>query len=381
MHPVVSTFVTIVLLVSAAATPAGAADTVYFAIGEHHELKSEILGRHITLLVREPEQNNVELPAPVLYVVGSDWRGRFAHMVSTVELLEASAHIPKMLVVGVDLPDGNGVLIPGRDQGDAAGAEEWLQLLTDELFPYVEEKWSAAPYRVVYGASNSGLFVLWALFDRSDAINAVVASSPMIGWSPEVFNEKFEAWIAADSPGERGLAMVWSDDDFSRVTDYAPAFAERLGRDGRDWLRWSADEVSALGHVPPGDLALGLRQVFSDWAVPSEIRNVNEVVSHFERLESRFGFPVPVPAGPLADLGFQAWSDERFTDAREAFTSVSTYAPNDPLGPAGLALVAHSEGRIEEARTLALKATEMDPESDIAKRVLRRVTAAPVTEE
>jgi len=381
MQPVVSAFVTIVLLVSAAATPAGAADTVYFAIGERHELTSEILGRQITMLVREPEQNNAELPAPVLYVVGSDWRGRFAHMVSTVELLESADHIPKMLVVGVDLPDGNGVLIPGRGQSDDAGTDEWLQVLTDELFPYVDETWNAAPYRVVYGASNSGLFVLWALFDQSDAINAVVASSPMIGWCPELFNEKFEAWIKADAPGERGLALVWSDDDFSRVTEYVPAFAERLGRDGPDWLRWSADEVSALGHVPPGDLALGLRQVFLDWAVPREIQSVNEVVSHFERLESRFGFSVPVPAGPLVDLGFQAWRDERFTDAREAFSAVSTHVPKDPLGPAGLALVAQSEGRIEEARILALKATEMDPESDVAQRVLRRVNAAPVTEE
>jgi hypothetical protein len=381
MQPVVSAVVTIVMLVSVTAAPAGAADTVYFAIGERHELSSAVLGRQITLLVREPEQSNAELPAPVLYVVGSDWRGRFAHMVSTVELLESADHIPPMLVVGVDLPDGNGVLIPGRDQGDEPGTSEWLQLLTDELFPYVDETWNAAPYRVVYGASNSGLFVLWSMFDRSDAINAVVASSPMIGWCPGLFNEKFEEWTKADSPGERNVALVWSDDDFNRVTEYVPAFAERLERDVPDWLRWSADKVSALGHVPPGDLALGLRRVFSDWAVPSEIRSVNEVVSHFERLERRFGFSVPVPAGPLADLGFKAWRDERFTDAREAFTAISTHVPNDPLGPAGLALVAHSEGRIEEARALALKATDMDPESDLAQRVLRRVNAAPVTEE
>ncbi len=381
MQPVVSALVTIVLLVSAAAAPASASDTVYYAMGERHELTSEILGRQITLLVREPELDSAERPAPVLYVVGSDWRGRFAHLVSTVELLESADHIPQMLVVGVDLPEGNGVLIPGRDSGDGAGTDEWLQLLTDELFPYVEERWNAAPYRVVFGASNSGLFVLWALFDRSDAINAVVASSPMIGWCPELFNEKFGAWIKADAPGERVLTVIWTDDDYSRVTEHVPAFAERLEHEGPDWLRWSVDEVSALGHVPPGGLALGLRQVFSDWAVPLEVGSVKEVVSHFERLESRFGFSVPVPPGTLADLGFQAWRDQRFADAQEAFAAISTHAPKDPLGPAGLALVAHSEGRIEEARALALQATELDPESDIAQRVLRRVSVDPDTDE
>lgn len=381
MQPVVSAFVTIVLLVSAAVSPARAADTVYFALGERHELTSEILGRQITLLVREPDQDNAERPAPVLYVVGSDWRGRFAHLVSTVELLESADHIPPMLVVGLDLPEGNGVLIPGRDRADGAGADEWLQLLTDELFPYVEETWNAAPYRVVFGASNSGLFVLWAILDRSDAINAVVASSPMIGWCPELLDEKFGAWIKAGDPGERALAMIWSDDDFNRVTEHVPAFVERLGRESPDWLRWSADEVSALGHVPPGGLALGLRRVFSDWAVPREVGSVNEVVSHFKRLESRFGFSVPVPAGPLADLGFEAWRSQRFADAIEAFAAVSNYAPKDPLGPAGLALVAHSEGRIEEALAFALQATELDPESDIAQRVLRRVSDAPDVDE
>lgn len=381
MRSVISAAVIVAALMCATAGPAGAADTVYFAIGERHEMTSEVLGRQITLLVREPDKNDETQPLPVLYVVGSNWRGQFAHLVSIVEILESGAHIPQMLVVGVDLPDGNGVLIPGRARGDAAGTQEWLEFFADELFPYVDGNWSGARYRVVYGASNSGIFSLWALAARSDVINAVVASSPMIGWCPELFNEKLGAWFGAEPPGERALAMVWSDDDYGRVTEYAPALAERLGRDAPDWLRWSADEVSAVGHVPPGDLALGLRLVFSGWAVPSGIENVSEIVSHFESLESRFGFPVPVPAGPLSDLGFTAWQEERFADAREAFAAVSNHAPEDPLGPAGLALVAHSEGRVEEARTLARKATEMDPESDLAKRVLQRVSAAPNTED
>jgi enterochelin esterase-like enzyme len=381
LRTVITATVIVAVLVVATAAPVGAADTVYFALGERHELTSEILGRQITLLVRQPEGNEDEHPVPVLYVVGSGWRGQFAQLVSTVEILESGAHIPKMLIVGVDLPDGNGVLIPGRERGDEAGADEWLEFLADELVPYVDQHWNGAPYRVVYGASNSAIFSLWALTIRSDVINAVVASSPMIGWCPELFNEKLGEWFATEPPGERAMAVVWSDDDFDRVTEHAPALADRLGRDAPDWLRWSADEVSALGHVPPVDLAFGLRRAFSGWAVPNGIDEVGEIVSHFESLEKRFGFPVPVPAGPLADLGFRAWRDERFTDARAAFAAVSNFAPDDPLGPAGLALVAFSEGRVEEARTLALKATEMDPESGLAQRVLQRVSAAPSTDE
>jgi hypothetical protein len=377
MRPVISAAVIVAALVGATAGPVGAADTVYFSIGERHELRSEILGRQIALLVREPEKRSDTQPTPVLYVIGSDWRGQFANLVSTVEILESGAHIPPMLVVGVDLPNGNGVLIPGRDRGDDHGTEEWLEFLADELFPHVDGNWNGAPFRVVYGASNSGIFSLWALAARSDVINAVVASSPMIGWCPELFNEKLGTWFGAESPGERAMAVVWSDDDYSRVTEHAPALAERLGREAPDWLRWSVDEISAVGHVPPGDLALGLRLVFSGWAVPGGIEDVSGIVSHFESLERRFGFPVPVPAGPLSDLGFRAWQEERFGVAQDAFAAVSTYAPEDPLGPAGLALVAHSEGRVEEARSLALKATEIDPESDLAERVLQRVSATP----
>ena len=373
MRPVISAAVTVAVLVGATAAPVGAVDTVYFALGTRHEITSEVLGRQITLLVREPEKTGDDHPTPVLYVVGSDWRSQFAQLVSTVELLESGDHIPRMLVVGVDLPDGNMVLIPGRDRGEDAGAEEWLEFLADELFPHVDGAWNGASFRVVYGASNSAIFSLWALSSRSDVINAVVASSPSIGWCPELFNETLGGWFAAEPPGERAMALVWSDDDYGLVTEYAAALAERLEREAPDWLRWSADELSALGHVPPGDLALGLRHVFSGWAVPEGVEDVTEIISHFESLENRFGFPVSVPAGPLADLGFQAWREERFADAQKAFGAIS----NDPLGPAGLALVAHSEGRFEEARALALKATEMDAESVPAQRVLQRVSATP----
>jgi len=43
MQPLASALVSIVVLVTAIPIPADAADTVYFAIGERHELTSEIL--------------------------------------------------------------------------------------------------------------------------------------------------------------------------------------------------------------------------------------------------------------------------------------------------------------------------------------------------
>jgi hypothetical protein len=44
--------------------------------------------------------------------------------------------------------------------------------MTDELFEYINTRYRAAPYRILFGGSNAGWFVVYALLENRRAFSA-----------------------------------------------------------------------------------------------------------------------------------------------------------------------------------------------------------------
>lgn len=148
---------------------------------------------------------------PVMYVL--DPSTAFATLVDTVRNQEEM--FGPVVVVGVgyasdaegenrtlDLtpPTDPANLPPGMPNGWGAtgGNDAFLSFLVDELKPAIAKKVAVDPSRqALFGHSLGGLFVLHALFVRSDAFDTYIAGSPSIWWGKKSILAEVPAFKAA----------------------------------------------------------------------------------------------------------------------------------------------------------------------------------------
>lgn len=144
---------------------------------------------------------------PVVYLMDSQWD--FPLVKSIYGQQYYDGFIPEMIVVGVTWggvkpnPDSLRVrdYTPTKDAGQpqSGGADQFLQFMEKELFPFVEKNYNAdADNRVLMGCSLGGLFTVYTLFTHPDLFAGYIAASPAIGWDKEVLY-KFEKTFAAQA--------------------------------------------------------------------------------------------------------------------------------------------------------------------------------------
>ncbi len=98
---------------------------------------------------------------------------------------------------------------PGDEQG--GGADDFLQFLDKEVMPLVKREIPVDTSRLgLYGHSYSGLFVLHALFTRSDIFHTYIATSPSIWWQNRAVVEEAKdyAQLSAVPAGRRLFVLV-----------------------------------------------------------------------------------------------------------------------------------------------------------------------------
>ena len=349
------------------------------ALGTTRTVESKALGRAMTVRVHLPA--GYEKGAgryPVFLLVGSEYETRTVATVATLDALADAGQVPPMLFVGVDLPEGNGVFVPRAPERDVSGMDRHLVFLADELLPLVDREYRTVPFRVLYGASNSGLFAVWSFLSRPEAFNATIASSPMLGWCPELVTERATKLLARGGGlPKRWLAIVWSDDDYEEVRTPLPAFVALLKGGKAPSLELAAMERVNEGHVPVLDVPLALGAVFPDYNPPTDPTTLAELLGHYGGLARRYGFALEAPPNKVPDMGMEFLIAQRQDEAKAAFEhSVKTH-PEEVRGYVGMGLVYKLGGDLEKARVWFEKALEVDPTSPMARRQLDRLQPPP----
>jgi hypothetical protein len=232
-------------------------------LGVKQVIQSKALDETREILVKIPESyHGTENRYPVLYMLDANYTPFLANDLFTVEYMRFVRKVPEFIIVGVYNTDRERDMLPVKikDRG-GGGADKFLRFIKKELQPIINENYRTSGYNMLHGASNAGLFGLYALFRNPSLFDNVIAPSPMIGYCPELIHELALKSFKKHSFSNK-LYMIYGAEDYSQVTEYVPKFTEMLKENAPEGLRYKVKYIQDEGHVPFTSLYDGLGWIF-----------------------------------------------------------------------------------------------------------------------
>ena len=231
-------------------------------LGTKQTIKSKALDETREILVKLPESyHGTENRYPVLYMLDANYTAFLANDLFTIEYMRFVRKVPEFIIVGVYNTDRERDMIPVKIKDRGGGANKFLRFIEKELQPIINENYRISGYNMFYGASNAGLFGIYALFSNPSLFDNVIAPSPMIGYCPEFIHELALKSFKKHSFCNK-LYMIYGADDYSQVTEHVPEFTKLLKENAKEGFKCKVKYLEDEGHVPFTSLYDGLGWIF-----------------------------------------------------------------------------------------------------------------------
>ncbi|MCW4011784.1 MAG: alpha/beta hydrolase-fold protein [Candidatus Bathyarchaeota archaeon] len=233
-------------------------------IGESFTIDSKVLDERRECIISLPESYiGSEKKYPVLYILDAEYTPFYEKNLFSFHFMRVWEMVPEMIVVGIKNTIRNRDMIPVKleDRPEAGGADRFLEFITEELQPTINKEYRTTGSNHIYGGSNAGLFVLYAMLNKPELFSGVISSSPMIGWCEELIHSLAEKSFNEHRYDNR-LYMIYGKDDFKQVVETIPAFTDYLMEHAPDGLKWELKYLPDEGHVPFTSIYDGLKFLF-----------------------------------------------------------------------------------------------------------------------
>jgi predicted alpha/beta superfamily hydrolase len=342
-------------------------------LGQISSLQSKVLNKTIPLSIHLPENyDSSKKTYPVLYMLGSDYRARFAMLASTLDYM-GEAQIPEMILIGVDLPEGNRILLPTRENQDTTIPDGYIDFFEAELMPHVDNKYRSAPFKVLYGASNSGFFSVYTLLNKPHLFNAYLASSPSLSIIPIELQQKIKAGPLKTLTENRFLHIIYSDDDSDETIESVSEFSGVLADHKPVSFTYKVEKLVNQGHAPAMDFTQFLLALYPDFNPYENLDTLDKVTQHFDMLSKRYGYEIQPPISMIFGLGVDSIRSKNLVVAEKIFQYSLQVYPEGKESYLGMGVVSRDQGNVERAQAMFEKALTIDPDYSLAKRLLQRL--------
>jgi len=260
-----------------------------------------------------------------------DADGHFLPWVGMMDQLSsrfsANDECPPHIVVGIRNPNRNYDLTPPTSdpeqdsESGMGGSEEFIKFVSDELIPFINNKYPVAPYTTLAGHSFGGLFVMNTLFENQELFDNYIAIDPAVFWDDGRFveksidaikNKKFDnkrAYIIGAGPGFRSMTQAEVRSDTSELVSLTRNLLELydvldrvtpMGLDLKYDLDWGENHYT----IPLKGFPNGLKHIYQgnhfdkmikyyDHDSPQRNQDIVEAIKeHYDRLSDRMGYEV-----------------------------------------------------------------------------------------
>ncbi len=314
-------------------------------IGEKFSMHSEIIGedRPISVFIPKGVTNNDSLY--VIYLLDSEHH--FHTVTGIVQSLVDYEQIPNTMVVGIETTNRPRDYLPainGKPQTEFqtfvkakwpnSGQQNFLNFLSDELFPFIDKKYATYPHRTIIGHSNAGTLVLSALFERPELFTNYLAISANGWWSYAEIMQNSKKLTANERNKEKLFLTVAAEGSrFYTGTLELLTNMERHKPANLDWKFEHYPERTHMSGILPA-ISSGLEYLYADinFKVTSELAKYASVLAikdYYTELSQQFGFTVAVPVDIYVEFAEQQQINQRHDEAINTLKQfVDDYADN-----------------------------------------------------
>ncbi len=294
---------------------------------------SFILNENRTVWVYLPASYRASPAAryPVAYLLDGDAQfNTVMHILQQLGEENMNLVLPQMILVGIFNTDRMRDLTPTHVTSDpdipdpeyvktTGGSEPFTTFLEKELFPHIDSTYRTAPYRILIGHSDAGLFCIQTLLRHTRLFNGYLAIDPNLSWDLNMTIGLARETLTSNEYKGTSLYLSianqgYSDTDAHKDNAASFEFAGMLDTFKSHSLRYKWQYYKEDNHnsIPLISAYDGLRFLFDfynpkipyvrfrDPAYPAD----SFLVAHYNNVSRRMGYPVHPPETVVNWLGY-----------------------------------------------------------------------------
>ena len=334
-------------------------------VGQKQVIHSKILNedREYQIYLPGSYQWAADRSYPVLFVL--DGESNFLHSTGSVSFLSAWGEIPELIVVGIN----SSVRIRDYTQTDwsthwhgGGGAKNFKSFLSEELIPKVEKDFRTNGFRILFGHSAAGQFVLYTLTDEPSLFNAYFAISPDLTWDDRLPQRSLEESFNHTDSLKAFLYFAWSDDSGGALADDQKLLITLETKSPKDF-RWIGKSFPDETHVSVPLLAQidALRQLYAGYRFHDDDldKGLKFAEKHFQEVSKMVGYEIPIPEDVINNFGYEALDNGKIQEAIEFFKRDIKQNPNSANAFDSITDAYDKAGMLKEAVESSEKAVEL----------------------
>ena len=276
-------------------------------LGEARSFRSAILNEDREVQIALPDSyGRTSISYPVLFLL--DGSSHLLHASATARFLASARNrIPEMIVVAIPNTNRN------RDMTPGPGAATFQRVLAEELIPWVERNFRAAPERILFGHSLSASFAVHTLLNRPELFDAYVAASAPL-WRYEGLAADTKVGLPRAAKAGAAVYLTVGQHENERLRDGVQRFAATLKSAApADAPAWSYLDMKDEDHssTPQRSLYNALEARYAEWRFPffedqaelDQAGGLQGLEAHYKRFSTRFGYNSPPPEARLLQVG------------------------------------------------------------------------------
>ncbi len=260
------------------------------SIGKKYQLHSSILDQQREIWVATPRGYDPAQKAtfPVIYVF--DGESLFPAVAGAVRFMSYSSEIPPIpeaIVVGVTNVDrGRDMPIPQRYFRDF-GEENFRAFMTEELVPYINNKYQTNGLNILIGHSQGGLFSSYLFAKDHEMFPFVIALDDPIGIFPSFNSIRQEiGQVLQVNPATRYAS-------FEAVYGWSDQWEPAIQTEDRALQAMVTGETHES--MPYKSIYDGLKFLFNDFSPPRNDMKLNLLTEHYAMLSEKYGYVTDIP--------------------------------------------------------------------------------------